>query len=57
MTEEWKKLRRFVEAERRGYATAVKGARSKDASTVFAALEGAYGGIIRKMDALQGDTR
>ena len=47
----WKKLRKQVERERKSYADA--NGRSKDAKAVFAALEGAYGSVLRMMDKIE----
>jgi hypothetical protein len=46
----WIKLRRQLERERRSYQVP---ARNKDARVTFAALEGAYGGVLRMMDRLE----
>jgi hypothetical protein len=49
----WEELRNFVADELRDYEKAQDTVRSKDARMVFAALAGAYGGVLRKMDALE----
>jgi hypothetical protein len=53
MLEAWNDLRNFCAGEALDYAKAQDTARSKDAKMVFAALAGAYGGVVRKMDALE----
>jgi hypothetical protein len=51
----WQELRDFCANERRDCEQAQDTARSKDAKMVFAALAGAYGGVLRRMDKLEGD--
>jgi hypothetical protein len=53
MHEAWNEVRNFCADEARDYEKAQDWARSKDAKMVFAALAGAYGGVVRKMDALE----
>ena len=49
----WRELREHLESEVRDYQRT--NGKSKDARMVYAALEGAYSGILRKMDRLESE--
>ena len=50
----WKKLRRKVQREQRVFGS---GGSNKEHRTISAALNGAYGGVLRMMDSIEGRSR